>query len=95
MLQLLKPEMFYDNMHRTGECPKNCRLFDKLRNWARSPASVSCSSSTEMHGAVPGCTSWEPGNSCLKLNKLMHLTAAVKRSWTSAALPIGKLFMPA
>lgn len=72
----------------------NCHLFDKLRNGARSPAHVSCSS-TEIHGAVPGCTSWESGNSRSKLNKLMHLTAAVKRSWTSAALPSEELLPPA
>lgn len=64
---------------------------DKVRNWARSPARVSCSSSAEIHGAVPGCTSWESGNCWLKLNKLMHLTAAVKGSWTSAALPLEEL----
>lgn len=87
--------MFCDNLHRTGECPKNCCLYDKLRNWARSPAGVSCSSSVEIRGAAPGCTSWEPGNSRSKLNKLMHLTAAVKRSWTSTALPTEELRIPA
>lgn len=76
-LQLVKPTM---TICIGQESALRMAGSDKLRNWARSPARVSCSSSAEIHGAVPGCTSWESGNRWVKLNKLMHLTAAVKGS---------------